>query len=274
VHVAAGTVPRQCVRFGLEIRAACRGCCLIWTINARCTSSYRRSLLTTNCGRSYKWHFNTWPQKRIQINRWPRWLLCVCVCVWERQLWCCFQPHELRTYEATALSIRQATAQERGQRFLLATLGDTASWGIRQCYEIFFRISWILISVHPTTIGYSQLLTSLFSLDSLLKSRLLSASHAQTIGFKELCEPHNWHAWTHLWPSCNTPSKSPPRPRHANRGDGKRNAPAALPTEKTRFELYRGPGGPWGKYGRARKISHPPGFEPRNDQPVASHIFA
>jgi hypothetical protein len=79
-------------------------------------------------------------------------ILCVCVIT--------FSSHtnfSNRTYETRDPSfILQATALERGQRFLLATLGDTASWGIRQHYEIFFHISWLLISVHPTTIGYSQ----------------------------------------------------------------------------------------------------------------------
>ena len=38
----------------------------------------------------------------------------------------------------------------------------------------------------------------------------------------------------------------------------------------TRYPRYRRLGGPHGRCGRVRKISPPPGFEPRNVQPVAS----
>ena len=48
-----------------------------------------------------------------------------------------------------------------------------------------------------------------------------------------------------------------------------RQAPAALPPEKTRYPLYRRLGGPQGRYGRVRKISPPPGFDPQNVQPIA-----
>jgi len=77
--------------------------------------------------------------------------------------------------------IHQATVPERGQRILLATRGVTAGWGIRRYNEISFRISRLLISVHTTTISYFQLLMSLFSLDDILKCRLLSASHAHKL---------------------------------------------------------------------------------------------
>ena len=46
--------------------------------------------------------------------------------------------------------------------------------------------------------------------------------------------------------------------------------PAALPPGKTRYPLYRRPGGPQSRAGRVRKISPPPGFDPRTVQPVAS----
>ena len=39
----------------------------------------------------------------------------------------------------------------------------------------------------------------------------------------------------------------------------------------TRYPLYMGLGGPQGWSGRVRKISPPPGFDPRTIQPVASH---
>jgi hypothetical protein len=40
---------------------------------------------------------------------------------------------------------------------------------------------------------------------------------------------------------------------------------------KTRYSLYRRLGGPQGRSGQVRKISPPPGFDPRTVQPVASH---
>jgi hypothetical protein len=51
---------------------------------------------------------------------------------------------------------------------------------------------------------------------------------------------------------------------------GQRHAPAALPPEKTRYTLYGRLGGPQRWYGQVRKISPPPGFDPRTAQPVAS----
>jgi hypothetical protein len=50
----------------------------------------------------------------------------------------------------------------------------------------------------------------------------------------------------------------------------KRHAPAALLPWKTRYPLCRRPGGPQGRYGRVRKISPLPGFDPQTVQPVAS----
>jgi len=49
-----------------------------------------------------------------------------------------------------------------------------------------------------------------------------------------------------------------------------RHAPAALPSEKIRYPLYRRLGGPQGSSGRVQKISPPPEFDPRTVQPVAS----
>ena len=49
-----------------------------------------------------------------------------------------------------------------------------------------------------------------------------------------------------------------------------RQAPAALPPGKTRYTLYRGLGGPQGRFGWVREISPPPGFDSRTVQPVAS----
>ena len=40
--------------------------------------------------------------------------------------------------------------------------------------------------------------------------------------------------------------------------------------EKTRYPLYRRLGGPQGRSGQVRKISSPPGFDPRTVQPIAS----
>ena len=51
---------------------------------------------------------------------------------------------------------------------------------------------------------------------------------------------------------------------------GQHHAPAALPPGNTRYPLYRRLGRPQGRSGRVRKISPPPGFDPRTAQPVAS----
>jgi len=45
----------------------------------------------------------------------------------------------------------------------------------------------------------------------------------------------------------------------------------SLPPGKTQYPLYRRLGGPQGRSGQVRKISPPPGFDPRSVQPVASH---
>jgi hypothetical protein len=50
---------------------------------------------------------------------------------------------------------------------------------------------------------------------------------------------------------------------------GQRDAPVALPPGKNRYPLYRRMGGPQGPSGQVRKISSPPGFDPRTVQPVA-----
>jgi len=44
----------------------------------------------------------------------------------------------------------------------------------------------------------------------------------------------------------------------------------SLPPGKTRYPLYRRLGEPQNRYGQVRKISPPPGFDPRTVQPVAS----
>ena len=50
---------------------------------------------------------------------------------------------------------------------------------------------------------------------------------------------------------------------------GQRHAPAALPPWKARYPLHRRLGGPRNRSGRVRKISPPPGIDPRTVQPVA-----
>jgi hypothetical protein len=47
------------------------------------------------------------------------------------------------------------------------------------------------------------------------------------------------------------------------------HALAALPPRKTRYPLYRRLGGPHSRSGRVRKISPPPGFDPRPVQSLA-----
>jgi len=55
-------------------------------------------------------------------------------------------------------------------------------------------------------------------------------------------------------------------------GEGSASRPGRyLLLGKTRYPLYRRLGGPRGRSGQVRKISPPPGFDPRTAQPVASH---
>jgi hypothetical protein len=51
---------------------------------------------------------------------------------------------------------------------------------------------------------------------------------------------------------------------------GQHHAPVALLSGKTRYPFKRRLGGLQGTSGRVRKISPPPGFDPRAAQPVAS----
>jgi hypothetical protein len=51
---------------------------------------------------------------------------------------------------------------------------------------------------------------------------------------------------------------------------GQRHAPVALSPGKTRYPLYRKLSGPQDRYGRVRKISPSPEFDPPTVQPVAS----
>ena len=55
------------------------------------------------------------------------------------------------------------------------------------------------------------------------------------------------------------------------RGEGSVSRPGrSLPPGKTLYPLYRRLGRPQGQPGQVRKISPPPGFDPRTVQPVAS----
>jgi hypothetical protein len=51
--------------------------------------------------------------------------------------------------------------------------------------------------------------------------------------------------------------------------DGQHHVPAALPPGKTRYPLYRRLDWPQDRSGRVRKISPPPGFDPRIVNPLA-----
>ena len=54
-------------------------------------------------------------------------------------------------------------------------------------------------------------------------------------------------------------------------GEGLSSRPCrSLPPGKPGYPLYRRLGGPQDRSGQVRKISPPPGFDPRNVQPVAS----
>ena len=55
------------------------------------------------------------------------------------------------------------------------------------------------------------------------------------------------------------------------RGEGSASRPGrSLPPGKTRYPLYRRLGWPQGRSGQVRKISPPPGFDPRTVHPAAS----
>jgi hypothetical protein len=49
-----------------------------------------------------------------------------------------------------------------------------------------------------------------------------------------------------------------------------RHSPADLPPANNTAAIYSKQGGPQDRSGRVRKISPPPGFDPRTFQPVAS----
>ena len=51
---------------------------------------------------------------------------------------------------------------------------------------------------------------------------------------------------------------------------GQRQAQIPLPPGRTRYPLYRRLGGPQSRSEQVQKIMHPPGFNPRSVQPVAS----
>ena len=54
--------------------------------------------------------------------------------------------------------------------------------------------------------------------------------------------------------------------RHYKGVSGQHHAPAALyPRENSRYPMYRRLGGPQGRSAQMRKISPPPGFDPRTD---------
>jgi hypothetical protein len=56
--------------------------------------------------------------------------------------------------------------------------------------------------------------------------------------------------------------------------DGQSHAPVDLPPGKTRYPLYRRLRWPQGRSGMLRKITPPPGFDPRTVQPVANPYTA
>jgi len=56
-------------------------------------------------------------------------------------------------------------------------------------------------------------------------------------------------------------------------GGGSTLRPAALPPGKARYPLYGRLGGPQGRSGRLRKISPPPGFDPRAVKPIEQSLY-
>ena len=59
-------------------------------------------------------------------------------------------------------------------------------------------------------------------------------------------------------------------PRHLDGGGSSAPRPGRFTSGKTLYPLYRRLGRPQGQFGRVRKISPRPGFDPRTVQPVAS----
>ena len=58
------------------------------------------------------------------------------------------------------------------------------------------------------------------------------------------------------------------------RGEGSASRPGrSLPPGKTRYPSYRRLGGPQGRSGQVRKISHPPGFDPWTVQPLSQSLY-
>ena len=51
---------------------------------------------------------------------------------------------------------------------------------------------------------------------------------------------------------------------------GQHHTPTVLPSGKNQYLLYRRLGDPQGLSGQVRKISSPPGLDPRTAQPVVS----
>ena len=66
----------------------------------------------------------------------------------------------------------------------------------------------------------------------------------------------------------------PFRDHDTRRGEGSASRPGRfLPPGKTRYTLYRRLGGPQDRSGQVRKISPPPGFDPRTVQPVTMSLY-
>ena len=88
-----------------------------------------------------------------------------------------------------------------------------------------------------------------------------------TVYYKDKVIPTTGHEGPEgeQWYSCTLPLTSA-----LDGVGGQRHAPASLPPGKTQYPLCRRLGGPQGRCGRVRKISPPPGFDPRTVQPAAS----
>jgi hypothetical protein len=75
--------------------------------------------------------------------------------------------------------------------------------------------------------------------------------------------------WT--WKGKGQGKVHPRTGHHGPEGEGsQRHAPASLPPGKAQHPPNRRLGGPQGRSGHVRKISPPPRFDPRTDQPVVS----
>jgi len=147
----------------------------------------------------------------------------------------------------------------RNSRFFLRHPVWTTHCVLNVCEFTCFRLS--------VSLAYTDLLYSFYSVSFITSLYYLMLEVISRCGSKGKFHPRTGHEdpegeqiYNSTLPSTSTLD-----------GVGcKHHAPAALPPGKTRYPLYMRLGGPHGRSGRERKISTPPGFDPRVVHPVAS----